>query len=527
MNGKYSWLAVSLFLSLLAGCQVATPAPVAAPQAALSQPVLVPPTFLSQTFTIADYGAVGDGKTSNTDAFAKAITTCSTAGGGHLVVPPGTYLTGPIHLMSGVDLHLQKGATILFSRSFDDYPLIITNFEGKQTVECTSPLSGDNLHDVAVTGEGIIDGQGDAWRMVKKSKLTDDQWNALVQSGGVVDESGQTWYPSESARDGLRGLTRLRASGQPPRIDDYRPYRDLLRPSLVCISNSQNILLDGNTFRNSPCWNVHLLYSDNITVHNVTVFNPYYAQNGDGIDIDSCRNVNLSDSNIEAGDDVICLKSGRDAEGRLAGRPTENVTITDCVLGHGHGGIAIGSEMSGDVRNVFVSNCTLRGTDDGLRFKSVRGRGGVVENIHIRDIHMSDIKKSAIAFDMFYMVRRPTGGTDDASPLDVRQTPPQPVDEGTPRFRDIFVSNVDCQGAQIAMQLRGLPEMPLQGVTLENVKITASAGGAIVDASDIVLRDLDIQCTASPALQFQDVRNLTLQNVTGIPQQTQRVTQLP
>lgn len=527
MNRNYLWTATSVFMLALIGCQTSPPPAAPTPQGAASLPAVAPPTFAARNFNIADYGAIGDSKTSNTDAFARTIQACSAAGGGHVLVPPGTFFTGPIHLMSQVDLHLQKGATILFSRNFDDYPLVVTNFEGKQTIECTSPLSGDNLHDVAVTGEGIIDGQGDAWRMVKKSKLTDEQWKSLVQSGGVVDESGQTWYPSQPARDGLRGLAQLRASGQEPRIEDYRPYRDLLRPSLVLISNSQTVLLDGATFRNSPCWNVHLLYSNNITVHNVTIFNPYYAQNGDGIDIDSCRDVNVSDSNIEAGDDVICLKSGRDAEGRRVARPTENVTITNCTLGHGHGGIAIGSEMSGGVRNVFVSNCTMRGTDDALRFKSVRGRGGVVENIHISDIKMWDITKSAIAFDMFYMVRRPIGSIEDGNSIDARQPAPQPVDQGTPQFRNIFISNVDCQGAQIAMQLRGLPEMPLQGVTLNNVRITAKAGGAIVDASDIVLRNVNIQSTASPVLQIQDVRNLTLENVDGTPQQSQRVTALP
>ena len=185
------------------------------------------------------------------------------------------------------------------------------------------------------------------------------------------------------------------------------------------------------------------VYCDNVTVHGVTIFNPYYAKNGDGIDIDSCRDVSVSDSTIDAGDDVICLKSGRDAAGRKAGRPTENVTITRCTLGHGHGGIVIGSEMSGGVRNVNVSHCTLNGTDDGLRFKTARGRGGVVQNINISDIQMSGIKNACINFDMYYMQKKPATrkstarpGADEnevepdpsvAKPLEVMQEPPQPV----------------------------------------------------------------------------------------------------
>ena len=206
----------------------------------------------------------------------------------------------------------------------------------------------------------------------------------------------------------MKGLGKLRLSGNPPTIESYQPYRDLLRPVMVLLSDCHNVLLEGPTFRNSGSWNVHVLYCDDLTVHNVTIFNPYYAQNGDGIDIDSCRNVAVTDSTIDAGDDVICLKSGKDAEGRKAARPTENVTITGCTLGHGHGGIAIGSEMSGGVRNVTVSHCVLRGTDDALRFKSVRGRGGVVENINISDIQMSDIKNACISFDLFYQLKKPT-----------------------------------------------------------------------------------------------------------------------
>jgi polygalacturonase len=527
MNRK-SILPLIVLTLLAAGCESEGPGAVASGSARISKPA-VP----SATFSIADYGAVGDGKTSNTEAFRRTIEACAAAGGGKVVVPPGTWFTGPIHLMSNMDFHLEAGAIILFSRNFDDYPLVMTNFEGHQTVECTSPLSGDNLHDVSITGAGIIDGQGDAWRPLKRSKTTAAQWAAQAKAGGYVDERSHTWWPSRAASEGMKGLGKLRLSGQPPTVESYRPYRDLLRPVMVVLSNCRNVLLEGPTFRNSGSWNVHVVYCDDLTVHHVTIFNPYYAQNGDGLDIDSCRNVAVTDSTIDAGDDLICLKSGKDAEGRKTARPTENVTITGCTLGHGHGGIAIGSEMSGGVRNVTVSHCVLRGTDEALRFKSVRGRGGVVENINISDIQMSDIKNACISFDLFYQVKKPTtrksaakptvdpGAPEPdapvAKPLEVKQEPAQPVTEGTPQFRNITIHNINCTGANIGIQLRGLPEMPVENVTIEHAVIVARQGGALIDCKGITMRDVQLKSVAVPVFQIQDVTGLTMENDNFVP----------
>ncbi|HEX4056037.1 MAG TPA: glycoside hydrolase family 28 protein [Tepidisphaeraceae bacterium] len=530
MNLRFRWSLIAAALLAAAGCRSDLPPA----EVAAAPPVIARPRIPSRVFNIVDYGAVGDGKTVNTGAFRKAIEACSSAGGGSVVVPAGTWFTGPIHLMSDMDLHLDAGATVLFSRNFDDYPLIVTNFEGQQTVESTSPLSGDHLHDVSITGAGIIDGQGEAWRPLKRSKSTAQQWAAQVRAGGAVDERSHTWWPSKAARDGIKGLAKLRLSNKPATIEDYRPYRDLLRPVMVLLSNCHNVLLEGPTFRNSPVWNIHVVYCDNVTVHDVTIFNPYYAQNGDGLDIDSCRDVAVSDSTIDAGDDLICLKSGRNAQGRKVGRPTENVTITNCTLGRGHGGIAIGSEMSGGVRNVNVSHCILRGTDDALRFKTVRGRGGTVENINISDIQMSDIKNACISFDMYYMLKKPTtrrlatrpSMNDEPEPdapvakaLEVKQESPQPVGPGTPRFRDITVRNIVCTGANIGIQLRGLPEMPLENVTIENAQIVAKQGGVLIDCRGITLRDVQIKSATVPTLQIQDVRNLTMDDDSFVPQE--------
>jgi DNA sulfur modification protein DndE len=360
--------------------------------------------------------------------------------------------------------------------------------------------------------------------------------------GHASDDFSLTWYPSMAAKEGGPGLAKLRLLTTPPNIEDYKPYRDLLRPVMVILANCHNVLLDGPTFRNSPNWNIHPLYSDNVTIRNVTVFNEYYAQNGDGIDIDSCRDVSVYDDKIDAGDDVLCFKSGRDAEGRRIGRPTENVSVTRCVLGHGHGGVAFGSEMSGGIRNVEISQCVFNGTDDAIRFKTVRGRGNVVENINIHDVQMYDIKNACIQVDMYYMVRKattqpasrpegfgrrrafraatePTTQPDSvAKPLIVTEESPMPVDEGTPQFRDITIRNLSCAGANIAMIVRGLPELPAENITIENANITAKQGGAIIDARSITLRNVHIWSASVPVFQIQNGTNITLEDFDAMPQ---------
>jgi len=493
------------------------------------------PNIPSRDFSITDFGAMADGKTDNGPAIARAIQACTNAGGGHVIIPAGHWFSGPIHLRSRIDFHLNPGALILFSRNYDDYPLIIGNYEGHQAVICTSPLSGDQLEDVSITGEGVIDGQGEAWWPIKKTRVPIEVWNSFVESGGEVDPVSQTWYPTETWLKEQKPLAAFRKTNQPLRIQDYQKYRDMLRPPMVCLSNVKHLLLDGVTFRNSPSWNIHLLYSDDITVRNVTIFNPYYAPNGDGIDIDSCRNVSLTDSNINAGDDVICLKSGRDAEGRLVGRPTEDVTIARCSLGHGHGGIAIGSEMSGGVRNVEVYDCTFNGTDDAIRLKTVRGRGGVVENINIHDVQMWDIKNACIVLDMYYMVHHGSSTTNSsirgakmnaggaqadepvAKPLSVTQELPEPIGPGTPQFRRITIRNLVCHGANIAVQLRGLPELPAQNITIEHASISSNQGGSIVDADRIWLRDVHITAPAVPGFEIQNATNVSIEDADVIP----------
>jgi polygalacturonase len=495
MNRASRTLLAAALSLLVVGCSSNQQAPIPT-----TEPTGATLSATPRVFNVSDYGAVPDGTTNNQAAFQKAIDAAGAAGGGRVEIPPGTYLTGPIKLLSGVDLHADAAALVKFSRNFADYPLVYTDAVGYQTLRHQSPITAESLHDVAITGPGTFDGQGDAWRPVKKMKMTDDQWSDLVKSGGVVDEATQTWWPTTQAMEGQHALGNLHEQA-PPSEDQIRQYSDLLRPHFVLISNCQNVLLDGPTFQNSPDWTVALVLSQNVVVRNVTVFNQFYAQNGDGIDLDSSKDVLMEDDTVYAGDDNICLKSGRDEAGRKRHRATENVTIRNCTTGWGHGGIVIGSEMSGGVHNIHVSNITCRGTDIGLRFKSVRGRGGVVEDIHVDHVTMTNIRATAIVFDLYYEQKNPH---------------PEPLTEKTPCFRNFVIHDITCDGAAAAIVVRGLPELPLSDVTITDAKLSADAGASLSYAKDITLKNVQIQCKKGPALTADSVTGLQLQNLDAI-----------
>jgi len=421
--------------------------------------------------SVTDYGAVGDGVTSNTEAFRSAIDACAEAGGGKVLIPAGVWLTGPIELQSRVRLHAEKGALVSFSRNPEDYPLRLVNWEGRSAIRCQPPISGTNVTDVAITGEGVFDGNGQVWRPVKDWKMTTPQWKALTSSGGVVDPETNIWWPDEGAMEGAKAVNRLLAAGVTDPVS-YVPYRTFLRPVLVGLYGCSRVLLEGATFQNSPAWNVHLWECEQVTLRRLHIRNPWYAQNGDGLDLESCRYALIEDCTFDVGDDAICMKSGKDAEGRRRGKPTEYVHVRGCTVYHGHGGFVIGSEMSGGVRHVSVEDCTFIGTDVGLRFKSTRGRGGVVENIRIRNIRMKDIAGDAISFNLFY-------GEADASPE------PVPVTEETPEFRNIVIEDVVCDGAQRAIELVGLPERPLRDIVLRKMMLNADQASRCIFTGDV------------------------------------------
>ncbi len=350
-------------------------------------PVVISPKFKKDTADIIKFGAVPDGYTLNTKIINAAIDAQAKKGGGVVLVPAGLWLTGPVVLKSNINLHLATGATLLFTKDFNEYPLVKANWEGLPQMRNQSPISATNASNIAITGKGIIDGNGDAWRMVKKDKLNESQWKKLLASGGVLSDDKKTWYPTEKTLKGSR-LSNPGVISPEKDASFYDSIKDFLRPNLLLLTNCKYILLEGVTFQNSPAWCLHPLMSEHLTVRNITVKNPWYAQNGDGIDVESCKNVLIENSVFDVGDDALCIKSGRDAEGRKRGMPTQDVIIRGCTVYSSHGGFVIGSEMSGGAKNIYVSNCTFIGADIGLRFKTTRGRGGVVENIFIKDIYM-------------------------------------------------------------------------------------------------------------------------------------------
>ena len=508
---KYGTLAV---IAILAAGGFAREAYGEEPTAKLpfEMPDVPSPSIPDREVNIADFGAVADGYTLNTQAFADAIAALSEQGGGRVVVPAGVWYTGPIIFKDNIELHLEQNSMIVFSDDKTLYPLHQIAFEGLDTWRCISPLTAMGVKNVAITGSGIIDGNGDGWRAVKKDKLTPPQWKKKCASGGILSDDGNTWYPSESYKFGATTGADQNVSTWAETKEDFEKMHDFLRPVLLAFHNCENVLLEGVTFQNSPCWHLHPAMCTNLIVKDITVRCPDYAQNGDGIDVESCKNVIVTGSKFDVGDDGICIKSGKDEAGRKRGIPCENIIVDNCVVYHGHGGFVVGSEMSGGVKNVMVSNCTFAGTDVGLRFKSTRGRGGVVENIWIDGISMYDIQTDPLLFDLFYGGKSASEALADGDEGEASDVPAKPVDETTPAFRDIHISNIVCRGARRAMFFNGLPEMNVERVTVENANIYADTGAQINESSEVLLRNVRVVPEKGAALLLNNVKHLKAEN---------------
>ena len=447
-------------------------------------PLVSTTVFKKDTFNIISYGAISSANTLNTGAIQQAIDMASKQGGGMVLVPSGFWLTGPIKLLSNVNLHISSGAVLQFSNKPKDYPLIRTNWEGVDAIRAQSPISAKGQRNIAITGSGIIDGAGEAWRPVKKGKLTAGEWDKLIHTGGVLDSKKETWYPTEGA---LKASTMDRPGVIAAGFTEANTeeIKEFLRPNMISLRECEQVLLEGVTFQNSPAWNIHPLLCKHLTVENIHVKNPWFAQNGDGVDIESCEFVSVRNSKFDVGDDGICLKSGKDVEGRKRARPSAHILIENCIVFHGHGGVVVGSEMSGGVHDLFVNNCQFLDTDVGLRFKTMRGRGGVVQNVFIRDISMKNIAGEAILFDMYYQGKDPvsTFGNGGETP----KIELVPVNEGTPQFKNIFIDNVVAKGAETGLLIRGLPEMPIHHIELNNIDIESNQGYRVIEAQDIIL----------------------------------------
>ena len=451
-------------------------------------PEVTAPVIPDNQVNLKDFGAVGDGITLNTEAFAKAIDALVQKGGGKLVVPQGVWHTGPIVLKSHINLHLNAGAVILFAADETLYPLIDTSFEGLDTRRCQSPLSANGATDIAITGKGVIDGNGQYWRPVKKGKVTENHWKELLAIPGSQEMKPGYWVPSAGYAKGEQGANMNVPNAKTDA--EWNAIKRFVRPVMVSLVKCKNVHLKGVIFQNSPAWNLHPLMCENVIVEDVLVRNPSFAQNGDALDLESCKNALIINSRFDAGDDGICIKSGKDADGRRRGIPCENVVVKGCTVFAGHGGFVVGSEMSGGVKNILVDQCQFLGTDVGLRFKSTRGRGGIVENIYIKNISMTDIKTDAITFNMYY------GGKSVAEMLADGDNPDNvtkmPVNEETPIFRNIDIKNIICNGAGRAMEFNGLPEMPIDGISLKDITILAKKDAVFTNCQNIKKKNVII-----------------------------------
>lgn len=487
-------------------------------------PAVPRPSIPAREVCLCEFGGVNDGATLNTEAFARAIDALTERGGGRLNVPDGVWYTGPVVLKDNIELHLSDNALILFSDDQSLYPLVEVTFEGLDTWRCQSPISARNARNIAITGRGVIDGNGYNWRALKRAKVNESQWKKRVADGGIVSDDGRTWYPSESFKRGATGGSDQNVSTWATTREDFEQMHDFLRPVMISIINCENVLLEHTTFQNSPCWNIHPALCTNLIVNDITVRCPEWAQNGDGIDIESCKNVVLTNSSFDVGDDGICIKSGKNEAGRKRGIPCENVVVENCIVFHGHGGFVVGSEMSGGVKNCLVRNCIFSGTDVGLRFKSTRGRGGVVEGIWIDNIAMNNIQQEALLFDLFYSGRSASEAAAAAAaaagkgePTDL---PAEPLDETTPAFRDINIQNISCRGARRAMLFNGLPEMNVERVTVENARICSTLGAEINESTDVTLRNVQVTPEKGAALKINNAKRVNVEAFTcpeGLP----------
>lgn len=417
-------------------------------------------------FNVRDYGSVGDGKHLDTAGLNRAVTACAKAGGGTVIVPPGLYLTGTVTLQSHVTLDVEGGATLVASQNPKDYPLESDAYD--PTKQILSPLlDAHDAQNITVTGRGTLDGQGAIW------------WHRLElaspKKGAAVADTPADLAEAAKVAHG--------------------------RPHLIRFVSCRDVLIEKVSLRDSPEWNIHPLLCENVRIDGVTITAPPNSHNTDGINPESCRNVQITNCRIDTGDDCVTLKSGLNELGRKMGRPDEDITISNCVMQHGHGGVTIGSEMSGGVRNVTVTNCVFQGTENGIRIKSQRGRGGIVEGLAVSNIVMQDVP-SPFTITTFYM------GTD--KPGDVF-----PVDDGTPRFRDFLFSNITARGAKNAGSVTGLREMPIENLTFSNVHIQAQTGFTCTNARGITFQDVVIDPVAGPAM--------TLTNCTDIDTSRLRV----
>jgi len=431
-------------------------------------------TITAQSFyNVIAYGAKNDSSIKCTGAIKKAIAAASRTGGGTVYFPAGKYLTGAIHLKSNITIFIEAGAELHFSDDFNDYlPMVESRYEGVDVTSFSPLFYAYKAENITIRGRGTINGHGKKW------------WDFVER---YKEEQPRTKW--QYLFDSLNKNILL--------PDDARQMKTgFLRPPFIQPMYCKNVLIEGITIINSPFWTVNPEFCENVTVTGVTINNPH-SPNTDGINPESCRYVHISNCHISVGDDCITIKSGKDIPGRTKAMPAENYTITNCTMLNGHGGVVIGSEMSGGIKKISISNCIFDGTDRGIRIKTARGRGGVVEDIRVDNIIMKNIKEQAIVLDMEYA-----------------KVKDEPLSERTPQFRNIRFSNITAYTNQ-AMYINGLAEMPVQEISLNDVVFEAVTGITIKNARDIEFHQVRINTKTGPALHAEKTERLTIDAVTA------------
>jgi len=410
---------------------------------------ITPPVFPEKVYDITRFGAVGDGTSDCTEAFASAIGRCNAEGGGRVTVPEGIYLTGAIHLKSNVNLHLEKGATIRFSTDPRKYlPVVRVRWEGTECMNYSPLLYAYQQENVAVTGEGVLDGQGSesAWW----------SWKGTKGSPGVPSQAEARKRLLEMGEGGVPVEERVFGEGSYLRPNFFVPYR------------CRNVLVEGVTFKDSPMWFLHPVLCENVTILGVTTEGQ--GPNNDGCDPESCTDVLIKNCLFNTGDDCIAIKSGRNADGRRVNVPSANVIVQGCTMKNGHGGVVIGSEVSGSVRNVFAEDCVMDSPllDRALRIKTNAMRGGVIENIFMRNVKVGQVAEAVVKVDFYYE-------EGDTGPF-------------TPTVRNIDVRNVECGKSRYAVWIRAYHRSPATHIVIENCTFNDVAEPNVLDN----VRDLSL-----------------------------------
>ncbi|MFD2036463.1 glycoside hydrolase family 28 protein [Belliella marina] len=395
---------------------------------------IVAPEFEDREFLIGDFGAKEGGEFLNTEAIKNAIKACNEAGGGKVIVPKGTYLTGAVHLLSNVNLHLEEGATLLFSDNPEDYlPLVHSRWEGMELMNYSPFIYANGQENIGLTGKGVLDGN---------SRIENWWYWCGARHYG--------WEEGKGTQTPARKLLHQMVADRVPLDERIFGEGHFLRPQFVQFYECKNILIQDITLLNSPMWNIHPILSENITVERVRV--ETLGPNNDGCNPEACKNVLIKDCYFDTGDDCIAIKSGRNEDGRDPGVPSENIVIEGCTMKEGHGGVVIGSEISGGAKNIFAQNLVMSSPnlDRVLRIKTSSKRGGTVENVYMRNVKVGTYKEAAVRFNMFY----------------------EEAGDHVPTIRNIYVDNLEVEdGGKYAVMINAYESSPVENFVMTNTTI--------------------------------------------------------